>query len=249
MAFHFMVIMSHYHKGVRVGWHYASEEKLDKDYLNDFMMNLKRKCGDVQFGVHKLSTNSLSIASVIEKDQFFEDVIFTEDPDIFIEYVTSDQTLTALDVSKLLLSIWPSSHLKLQKLLYYCYAEFLKRTGSKLFEEPIVSYKYGPVVESVFKEFTPHGSSIIDYEEDGQFIISPKTQAATPSFIKTVTSENGAVAVDCVIDVIKKYGDETPYDLVNRTHKKGGPWDRVYSAGRNREITDDSIIQYHYLVE
>lgn len=249
MAYHFLAIISHYDKGVRVGWNYSSEDKLDKKILNEFMTKIKKKCGEVQLGIHKLSTDSVKISSVVDKDQFFADVIFTDDMDVFIEYVASDQKLNALDVAKFILTVWPSSHLKLQKLLYYTYAEFLERTGVKLFSEPIVSYKYGPVVESVFYQYTEHGSSIIDYEEDGKFIFSADDIAVTPSFIKMVTSEHGSVAIDCVLDVLKKQGKLRPFTLVDKTHRPGGPWHKVYKEGKNNVITDDVILQHHHIVK
>ncbi len=84
------------------------------------------------------------------KGFFFKDVIITSDEETFIELVSQDQELTAYDVAKFILSIIPSTHLKLQKLLYFAYAEFLLRTGERLFKEPILAFKYGPVVESVF---------------------------------------------------------------------------------------------------
>ncbi|MDY7044440.1 DUF4065 domain-containing protein [Virgibacillus sp. M23] len=249
MAYHFLAIISHYSKGYRVGWHYSSEEQLDKTVMNGFMSKIKRKCGDVQLGLHKLSTESTSISSVVEKDSFFEDVIFTEDMDTFINYVAGDQKLSALDISKFVLTIWPMSHIKLQKILYYIYSEFLVRTGERLFNDPIVSYKYGPVVESVFSRFTEHGASIIDYTEDENFIIAADDMAATPSLIKVITSEHGSSAVDCIFDIMHKYGEEKPFSLVDRTHRKGGPWHRVYQPGKNNVITDESILQYQYLVE
>lgn len=246
MAYHFMVIMSHYGKGYRIGWHYSSEGKLDKSIINDFMKKLKDNCGDVQFGVHKLSTDSTDLKSVKAKDEFFEDVIFISDMDTFIELVASDRQLSAYDVSKFILTILPSSHLKLQKILYYCYAEFLTRTGLKLFNEPIVSYKYGPVVEEVFRKFRSYGSSIIDYQEDDKFIILPNNTATTPSFIKMITSKQGLVAADSVLNVLKKYGNKKPFELVEMTHRKGGPWDRVYKQGYNQPITDELIIEHHH---
>lgn len=249
VAFHFIAIMSHYHKGYRVGWHYSEYGRIDKEKINTFFSKVKRKCGDVRFGIHKLSTNSLSWDSVVEKDKFFEDVTVTDDLDSFVEYVSSDQELSAIDVAKFLLTVIPSSHLKIQKLLYYCYAEFLERTGQKLFKEPIVAFKYGPVVESVFKKFTSHGSCVIDYEEDENFIITTEKLAATPSFIKIAYSEYGLVALDCIIDILNKYGDMEPFDLVERTHKPDGPWERVYKPGKNSILTDDLITQYHSVVK
>lgn len=249
MAYHFIAITSQYQKGFRVGWHYSSEGQLDATLIRTFLRKVREKCGEIELGIHKLSTDSTDLKSVINKDRFFKDVLFTEDMDDFIDFVASDQKLTALDISKFLLTILPSSHLKLQKLLYFCYAEFLMRTGKKLFEEPIVAYKYGPVVEGVFQRFKHYGSSVIDYKEDETFIIKPNVRAATPSFIKVITSKHGPEAMMCIIDVLKKYGKEKPFDLVERTHKKGGPWDRVYKEGENRVITDSIIKQYHYVVE
>lgn len=244
-AFHFIAIMSHYQKGTRIGWHYSSVERLDKDIINTFFTKVKKKCGDVRFGIHKLSTESTSWESVVEKDEFFSDIFVTEDMDTFVDYVSDDQELTANDVAKFLLTIIPSSHLKLQKLLYYCYAEFLERTGLKLFKDPIVAYKYGPVVESVFKKFTIHGSSIIDYQEDEKFIIKTEENVATPSFIKIASSEHGVVALDSVVSVLDEYGDLEPFELVDKTHQVGGPWQRVFKPGLNCKITDDLITQFH----
>ncbi|MFP3509835.1 DUF4065 domain-containing protein [Peribacillus sp. SIMBA_075] len=244
-AFHFIAIMSSYHQGMRVGWHYSTEDKLDKEIINHFFAKVKKACGEVHFGLHKLSTSSTAWESVTEKDEFFADVAVTDDVDTFVNYVANDQTLSANDVAKFILTVFPSSHLKLQKLLYYCYSEFLTRTGEKLFHEPIVAYKYGPVVESVFKKFKIHGSSIIDYKEDEKFIIDTKDTAATPSFIKIANSEHGATALKCIVDVLVEYGEADPFDLVDKTHQEGGPWHRIYKPGQNCEITDTLITQYH----
>ncbi len=248
-AFHFIAVMSHYSRGTRVGWHYSSFDRLDKELVNTFFEKVKRTCGDVQFGIHKLSTDSTSWESVVEKDQFFDDVFVTSDMDTFINFVSSDQELSAHDVAKFLLTVLPSSHLKLQKLLYYCYTECLKRTGKQLFKEPIVAYKLGPVVESVFRKFTVHGSSTIELKEDEDFVITTEKIAATPSFIKVATSELGFVAMDCIIDTLKKYGQLSPYELVDKTHQAGGPWDRVFEPGRNSVITDELIMKFHNYAE
>jgi uncharacterized phage-associated protein len=249
MAFHFIAIVSHYAEGKRIGWHYADEEKLDKKIIHEFLAKVKKKCGDVQLGIHKLSTDSVSWDSVVQRDAFFKDVIITSDIETFIELVSQDQELTAYDVAKFILSVIPSSHLKLQKLLYFAYAEFLLRTGEKLFREPILAFKYGPVVESVFHKYKVHGSSIIDYKEDETVCIYPEELAVTPSFMKIASSEHGLIALDCLIDVFEKYGHLSAQELVYKTHRPGGPWDRVYKPGKNAVITDDVILQYHHVIQ
>lgn len=74
-------------------------------------------------------------------------------------------TLKAIDVAKYVLSLTDTekgqviSNLALQKLLYYCQGYYLAFTDGKepLFEEDIVAWKYGPVVESVYYEYKDRG--------------------------------------------------------------------------------------------
>ncbi|KGE17548.1 Panacea domain-containing protein [Paenibacillus wynnii] len=247
MAFHFIAIANDYVQGRRLGWHYPSREKLRKERIQSFMNRVELECGDIQLGIHKFSTESKKWDSVLEKDSFFEDVIVTENEDFFIEQVSSGKELRAYDVAKYILSITPLTHLKLQKLLYYAYAEYLLATGEKLFKDPIVAFKYGPVVEDVFYQFRHNGSSQIDYKEDEVFFIH--TKKAPPSFVRIISSDNGLIAAAFVLKTWKRYIDFTAKELVEKTHKRGGPWDRVYKSGTNQVISDDHIKKYHHVVQ
>ncbi|WP_436871302.1 Panacea domain-containing protein [Bacillus safensis] len=245
MAYHFIAIISDFSGGRRIGWHYSSEDRLDKEYISEFFETVKKKCGKVQFGIHKLSTDSTSWESVTKKDSFFGDVAVTGDITSFIEVISRDKELTAYDVAKFVLSFKPYSHLKLQKLLYYIYAEFLLKTGEKLFKDPILAFKYGPVVEDIFYKYKSHGKSIIDYQEDATIKILTDDLVVTPSFMKVVSSEYGIEAVESITKVLFEYGDYAPFRLVNMTHQEGGPWQRAYEPGQNCVITDELITQYH----
>ncbi len=61
------------------------------------------------------------------------------------------------------------SNLKLQKLLYYAQGIFLAINDEPLFEEPILAWAHGPVVESVYHEYKAYGSSGIEFDEDFNF--------------------------------------------------------------------------------
>lgn len=246
MAFHFVAILSDYVVGQRIGWHYASEDKLDKGIISDFMRRVEA-CGQTTLGIHKLSTESLEWSSVIEKDSFFEDVFVTEDMDVIIRQISASKELSVYDVVKFILSIKSVTHLKLQKLLYYAYAEYLLKTGRKLFYEPIVAFKYGPVVEEVFHTQRHNGSSVIDYKEDEKFILS--TDVTLPaSVVRVISSDNGVIATECIVDVLLRYGDVDARDLVAKTHQAGGPWDMIYKEGMNYIITDEIIKSRHQFV-
>ena len=47
--------------------------------------------------------------------------------------------------------------LKLQKLVYFLYKDYLKRTGNPLFSESFETWKKGPVVPSIYAEFNSYG--------------------------------------------------------------------------------------------
>lgn len=249
MAYHFIAIASVYSRGIRMGWHYAEENRLDKAKIQYFLDAFKAKCGEQVLGIHKIVTHSKDWASVIEKDSFFQDVIAIDKIDEFINYVAMDKELLAYDVAKFMLSIVPMTHLKLQKMLYLTYADFLVKTGKKLFGENIVTYKYGPVIEEVFHKFRTYGSTPIDLQEDARYALSTDQKIITPSFMKIIVSEHGVLAAENVLETIDRYASLSAYDLVEITHAKNGPWDRIYRLGRNSIISDKVIKNYHYLVQ
>lgn len=65
--------------------------------------------------------------------------------------------------------------MKLQKLVYILYKEYLKRTGQKLFAEKFQVWRYGPVEEKIYQSFKKYGSSDIQGkyapDNDGNFRI------------------------------------------------------------------------------
>jgi hypothetical protein len=86
MAFHFIALGSV--GGRRIAWHYASEEKLDKETLRAFIAKAK----DIVDGIHRLSTPSISWQSVVDRDSYFDDVLVTRDADEFIrKYLLLDR--------------------------------------------------------------------------------------------------------------------------------------------------------------
>jgi len=62
------------------------------------------------------------------------------------------------------------SNLKLQKLLYYAQGHYLARNNRPLFDDDIQAWAHGPVVPSVYREYSSYGSAAIpspgdfDYE-------------------------------------------------------------------------------------
>ena len=57
------------------------------------------------------------------------------------------------------------SNLKLQKLLYYAKGCFLAYFDRPLFNEPIVAWEHGPVVESVYQEYKSNRANGIVFDD------------------------------------------------------------------------------------
>lgn len=61
----------------------------------------------------------------------------------------------------------PVSPMKLQKLLYFIYRDYLQRKEVPLFSERFEVWKYGPVLPNVYQEFKQYGSNhIASYSKD-----------------------------------------------------------------------------------
>lgn len=244
MAYHFIAIASGYFQGSRIAWHYASEEKLDKERIKAFMEEAAKQNG-VQFGIHKLSTESCDWESVVEKDSFFADIYATEDEELFLEMLCEDKEITALDIAKFIITLRPVSHLKLQKLVYLVYAKYLVNHDRPLFKEEIVAYQYGPVIEEVYQTFKVYGAEeITDPVERYTFKI--RDTEVPPLLMKIMSSDDGLKVILTILDVFKKYGDYTASQLVKLTHAPGSPWSKAYKGRYSSAvITDEFIKKYH----
>jgi len=100
-----------------------------------------------------------------KSDYFFKDVVVVKNIEKFIKLINNDRELIGIDVAKYILSKIKCSHLKLEKLVYMCFAEYLCNTGKELFKDKIYAYKFGPVVKSVYDKYRKYGYKDIETEE------------------------------------------------------------------------------------
>ena len=63
----------------------------------------------------------------------------------------------------------PVSNLKWQKLLYFIQVAFIKQYEITRYEEPIVHWRHGPVVESVYQKYKAYGAENITDKEREYF--------------------------------------------------------------------------------
>lgn len=104
--------------------------------------------------------------------------------------------------------------LKLQKLIYFLYKEYLKETGIELFGERFETWKYGPVVPSVYYEFASFGKdSITKFARDSKDIVQ-------------LVKEEGRFKT--ILDnVWIRYCNYSGEELSSMTHCEGGAWKKA----------------------
>lgn len=96
------------------------------------------------------------------------------------------------------------SPLKLQKLLYYAQGTYLGIKGEKLFDDPILAWKHGPVVESIYHRYKNYGYHGIPAED----IAVPDIDKETQSILQSVYETFGQFSAWKLRDMTH---DETPW--------------------------------------
>ncbi len=124
------------------------------------------------------------------------------------------------------------SNLKLQKLLYFVQALFLidPANNEPCFLEDIQAWDFGPVVPKAYHKYKEFASGDI------------------PSFIENSAFEDieDIIAfedIERIVAVVDKYKDYSATDLVSITHYQS-PWSKVYTRGKNKKITIESMREY-----
>lgn len=114
------------------------------------------------------------------------------------------------------------SNLKLQKLLYYAQGCFLALRDQALFDDPIVAWKHGPVVENVYHLYKENGANGIVFDEKFDF-------SKIDDDVETILEE--------VYDV---FGQYSAWKLRNMIHNET-PWK---STNQNSIIPNETIKDY-----
>jgi uncharacterized phage-associated protein len=117
----------------------------------------------------------------------------------------------------------PINNLKLQKMLYFLWIDYYRKTGGILFEDRMEAWKYGPVIPVVYWKYRSFVAAPICLEE--KYSISQKDEG----ILSTLVDHYSKISVGQMID---------------KTHQKGGPWQEAFSEDASHKIEYKSIISY-----
>lgn len=241
MARHFVIMSSSYTKGKRIALDYSKPEQINSDFLKKEIQKIKEHCGeDVSISTHFVETDDQDWKSLEKADSFFKDVYVVDNIIQFIRLIMKDRELEGIDIAKYILSKIKCTHLKLEKLVYLCYAEYLTNEKEELFSDTIYAFKFGPVVETVYEEYKQFGNE----ELDDTNLVSNNIMEM-PIVSRILFAKYGLKKMLYINKIIEKYGKYTASQLVDITHKKDSPWDIAFTGENYTPINDEIILKYH----
>ena len=126
--------------------------------------------------------------------------------------------------------------MKLQKLIYILYKEYLKRTGLKLFTENFEVWQYGPVLPNVYSEFKSYRANPIK-----SYALNADTSVTKVNIVQGTHFEE---IFDRVWNLYKRFSGMA---LSNFTHREGGAWDKAKN-NNNYVLNDRDIFMEEYYV-
>lgn len=248
MVKHYIIMSSSYTDGTRVALDITEGSLLNSKAIAKIIQDIKQSCGkDVPLSTHLIETESDSWASVAEYDPFFEDVECTKSVAEFSEKIAKGRVLTGLDVATYILSKIKCTHLSLEKLVYFAYADYLCEHFERLFEDQIYAFTHGPVVDSVYETYKRSGSQ---YVKPLEFGVDSDVQTGVkelPARSRILFAKDGTEKLLSIDKTIEKYGKYAAGALVDFTHRTGSPWSHVDSSKAYQVISDELIIAHHHV--
>ena len=122
------------------------------------------------------------------------------------------------------------SQMKVMKLLYYIQAASLSISGKRMFDNDIVAWKYGPVVEAVHRKYSGCRGIV-----NSNYPITPQD---LEDYKELEADEQASSILNSIYDV---YGYSSAYDLMRQTHSEK-PWQQT---PHNRVIKDKYIKDFY----
>ena len=119
------------------------------------------------------------------------------------------------------------TQMKTMKLLYYIQAASLSITGHRMFNNDIVAWRYGPVVEEVHEKYRGHRG-----------IVGEITESDLNDYSELQNEYEASSILNSIYDV---YGYSSAYDLMRQTHSEK-PWQETPQS----EVISDKAIKDFY---
>lgn len=241
MVRHIILLGSSYKTGERIALDYPETKKSFNNISKDLTKIKNALKDDSIFAIHILTVDGDKWTDVTNFDPFFKNVRAVKDEKEFVKLLLEDKTLDSLDVAEYILTNFKCSHVRLEKLTYFCYADYLCQYKERLFEDKIYAFKYGPVINNVYKKFK--GTYV---EEMSDVVIPRISQYYLPIKSRILISKNGYRKLMSIENTLARLKGLTTNELIEMTHKDKTPW-TINDRGEKsfKVISDKDILTHH----
>ena len=236
MYTHFIIMGSSYFRGYRIAVDYIVQD-VSTDFIQSQLGKIRNEVGNLScISTRTIMTDSNDWQSVIKTDGFFEGVHIYNDIAKFIEELKSDTDLSSLDIAKYILSKFCCTHLKLQKLIYFCHAEYLCAYKVPLFKDKVCAFDNGPICYDAYQALKRYPQSCPVEKLEDEIVIRSRI----------LSSKNGINKLKSIDATLEKYGKFTSNELRDITHQYMTPWDMCYEQGQKyTPISNEKILDFH----
>lgn len=136
----------------------------------------------------------------------------------------------------------PISPMKLQKLLYFCHADFLVQKNLRLIKQNFEAWDHGPVIPSIYLEFKGAGSNPIIHRARTFDPLSGDRKTAQYNLPDQIATE--------LHQKLAYYVEYSAMELSDWSHEPNGPWRKARASFANglnmdRRIPDQLISEHH----
>lgn len=118
--------------------------------------------------------------------------------------------------------------MKLQKLMYFVYKDYLKETDTPLFSESFQKWKYGPVLSSIYYEFNTFGAGPIN-----------KFARDASGNVEVVDMERQSLFSISIRRIWQKYKHYSGVQLSELTHMEDTAWSRAVKNNSDTLLDED----------
>lgn len=129
----------------------------------------------------------------------------------------------------------PVTPMKLQKIMYFIYKDYLKATSKKLFSDSFECWQFGPVLSSIYYEFKSFGGN-------------PITKFARDSLgnVSVVDIDNASNIAQSIKRIWDKYKSYSGSELSRLTHSDGSAWNKAKEKKCINLVDEDIRIEPEY---
>jgi len=167
------------------------------------------------------------------------------------EFSSIEEDFAPIDAKALanLLLAWSNergievSNMKLQKLMYFCHADFLVKTRRLLIRQEFEAWEFGPVIPCLYQEFKEFGRKPITGRATRFDPIKCVTEVAEPCNLGTYEH--------IVEESFSLYSRHSAATLSNLSHVENGPWAASLArfergSHRGKLIENELIAKHHF---